>query len=112
MAPPTAEAPLEVAAFRHFPHGILVLDEHGRLCTWNDMAGDLLGELSTELGCCELLGCGGDEGPPGGACFTALALDRDGPVPEVRVGLKGSSPWQAAWATAARLGPGSSHVAV
>ena len=107
-----ADAALEAETFHGFPYGILTFDGEGRLLAWNRKAEEMLGKVERGASCCSLLGCDAPGGAPAGACFTELARERDDPIPEIRVELRGAGSASAAWVTAARLRPDGSRVVV
>lgn len=89
------------------PFGILVADRDGAMGAWNPAARRLLGDdprladdAPPSVRCCDLFGCRSGEGPLADGCITALALDADDVLPEVRVDVEGG----AAWVTASPSG--------
>jgi DNA-binding SARP family transcriptional activator len=93
--------------FERFPSGVLVLDFAGRLVGHNAAARGLLGEALERrpLRCCDLLGCRRAGTPLEDACITAMALERPGPLPELRLDVA-THPGQTVgvWVTAASIG--------
>jgi DNA-binding SARP family transcriptional activator len=103
-------AALAVAALQHFPTGVLVLDSEGAIVAVNPLAVALLADAAQppERGrrCCDVL-CGAGEW-----CVTELALESDGPLPEVRIDLPEGAEPGAVWVTAARTDGASPNVIV
>ncbi|MDP9346152.1 MAG: winged helix-turn-helix domain-containing protein [Actinomycetota bacterium] len=96
--------------FRRYPYAIVVLDAEGRMVEGNERVRRVLPaqmapgrEHEPGFGC-ELIGCRRPRGPLEEVCLHELALDNDGPVPEVRVDLQVASGAAAAWVTVAALG--------
>jgi DNA-binding SARP family transcriptional activator len=77
------------AVFEFFPSGIVVVDAEGAVQGTNLMAKRMLRELldRPQLRCCDLFDCGRTDGPLAGRCLTEVALEHQGPMPEVRVDL-------------------------
>jgi DNA-binding SARP family transcriptional activator len=92
--------------FELFPYGIAVGCE-GRMVAANGAAQDLLGGRVEESTCCELFGCR-EHAPLEGVCLTEMAVDSDGPLPELRVDVNGTE--AALWVTAAPLRADGSRV--
>jgi DNA-binding SARP family transcriptional activator len=94
------------AMLDQLPSGVLMTDGDGHVVDANRTARRMIGGAleSTDLTCCELLGCRGEGGPFGGHCISRLARQRGGPLPEVRVdiALPGSRT-PSVWVTAARI---------
>ena len=93
--------------FERFPSGLLVLDFAGRVVSHNAAARGLLGEaLDREaVRCCDLFGCRREGTPLEGACISALALERLGPLPEMRLDVEPHhGHTQGVWVTAASIG--------
>ena len=93
--------------FDRFPSGVVVLDFARRVVGHNAAARGLLGEALERrpLRCCDLFACGRAGTPLEDACLTALALERVGPLPEMRLDVQ-VHPGETAgvWVTAASLG--------
>jgi DNA-binding SARP family transcriptional activator len=95
--------------FARYPHGILVVEGHGRIIAANAAARHLLGEEDARLdgggdrAACELLGCERPGTPLEGACLFDRVRDADGPLPEICVELTPGGAAEAAWITAAPL---------
>jgi DNA-binding SARP family transcriptional activator len=93
--------------FERFPSGIIVVDFAGRVVGHNASARGLLGAAleRSPLRCDDLFGCRRPGTPLEGACITALALERPGPLPEMRLDVE-THPGQTVgvWVTAASIG--------
>jgi DNA-binding SARP family transcriptional activator len=93
--------------FDRAPFGMIVLDFAGRLVGHNASARGLLGEAldRSPLRCCDLFGCRKPGTPLADACISALALERRGPLPEMRLDVE-THPGQTVgvWVTAASIG--------
>jgi DNA-binding SARP family transcriptional activator len=104
---------LESEAFGAFPYGLFVLDGDGRVVCRNDEAKrliELLGLAEAELTCCSLLGCRVPETVLEAACVTELALERDAPLPEIRVDIRSPAGAEAMWVTASAIGGAGKRV--
>ena len=105
MASRAAEA-LALAAFQHFPYGMLVVDRDGKIVSSNIQAARLIeaaGLDGANASCCSLLGCRIPETVLAEACLTELALARGEPLPEVRVDVKTDEGLKALWVVVAPL---------
>jgi len=101
--------------FEHLPSGVLVLDFAGRVVGHNRAARAVIGEaLEREhLRCCDLFGCRRAGTPLEGACLSALALERPGPLPEMRLDIDDRSGQPAGvWVTAASIGGAEAAVII
>ena len=99
--------------FDRFPSGVVVLDFARRVVGFNASARGLLGESldRTPLRCCDLFGCGRAGTPLEGTCISALALERVGPIPEMRLDVEPHAGQTAGvWVTAASLGSADAAV--
>jgi DNA-binding SARP family transcriptional activator len=111
---PTAPVP-KVDVFDLLPSALMVCDRRGRIVAANARfreiitAGRAVDGLA--MSCCSLLGCRRPDGPLEGSCLTALALDAEEPVPELRVHLTAARPG-AYVVTAAPLYRDGSHVVI
>jgi len=86
--------PLAGRAFEGLPHGLLVLDREGRVEAANRAASELLDiAFGTEPACCELFGCGADEGPLTGVCLTQVVPRPGEGHLELRLELAAGSTW-------------------
>src|SRR3712207_4915109 len=83
----------------------MVLAPDTRVLALNQAGKDLLGDPTEQpdLTCCELFGCRRPGSPLAGGCLTELALESEGPLPEIRLDLGDESPTGAVWVTAAAL---------
>jgi DNA-binding SARP family transcriptional activator len=101
-----ADLPYQLV-FERFPSGLVVLDFAGRLVGHNAAARGLLGEAldRSPLRCCDIFGCRRPGTPLQDACISALALERPGPLPEMRLDVE-PHPGQTSgvWVTAASIG--------
>jgi DNA-binding SARP family transcriptional activator len=106
-------AELECAAFRDFPHGLVLFDARGRVVSCNIAAAGLLDALAggRKQDCCSLFGCGTEGTELANGCVVDLAFARDGALPEVRLDLSTPNGPQVLWILASRLA-GSHHVVV
>lgn len=93
--------------FERFPSGVLVLDFAGRVVGHNPAARGLIGEALEREGlrCCDVFGCRKPGTALADACISALALERPGPLPEMRIDVE-THPGQTVgvWVTAASVG--------
>jgi DNA-binding SARP family transcriptional activator len=113
-APPTPpHGALAEAIVEDFPFGILLFSPTTHAHAWNGAAGALLSDtLRPGATCCDLFGCR-SAGVLERDCVTELALDADGPLPEIRVDLPGvEDDGGALWLTAARLSGGTDEIVV
>jgi DNA-binding SARP family transcriptional activator len=100
---------LAATVFERYPHGVLVVDEGGRVLAHNAAARVLLGSTARRLEgdkpglACELLGCHRPGTPLEGVCLFDQVRTSDGPLPEFRVELPEEGAADAAWVTAAPL---------
>jgi DNA-binding SARP family transcriptional activator len=104
---------IERRAFDALPHGLLVLDAHGRVVCANEAATRLVGARSAaELRCCALLGCGARDTELDGVCLTELALSGERVLAGIRVGVDAQTGAAAMWVTAAPIGGENARVVV
>ncbi|MGZ6696649.1 MAG: BTAD domain-containing putative transcriptional regulator [Solirubrobacteraceae bacterium] len=100
---------LPAAVFHRYPHAIVVLDVVGRMVDANDRAKRLLrthvppGSGDKPRFGCELIGCRRADGPLQEVCLHELALEHDGPLPEIRLDLPLARGAGATWVTVAAL---------
>lgn len=110
--PVLAELPYRLV-FDRFPSGVVVMDFARRVVGHNAAARGLLGEALERrpLRCCDLFGCRRPGTPLEDACISALALERNGPLPEMRLDVE-VHPGQTVgvWVTAASLGSADAAV--
>src|SRR4051812_35578796 len=102
------------AVFEFLPSGVLITDREGHVTGANLTSRTLLGEALARdrLRCCDVLGCRRAGTPLADHCITELALERPGPLPEVRVDVgsrEGTGP-VSVWVTAARIGDADAAV--
>jgi DNA-binding SARP family transcriptional activator len=109
-------APVQkVDVFDLFPSALMVCDRRGRIVAANARfreiitAGRAVDGLA--MSCCSLLGCRRPDGPLEGSCLTALALDAEETLPELRVHLTAARPGSYV-VTAAPLYGDCSHVVI
>lgn len=99
--------------FEVLPSGVIVVDGDRRLLAANRTAHELLGDQipsAFEEACCQIFGCGEENGPLGDACITELATSSELPLPEVRIDLPPDNPSGAVWVIASPLSATSSCV--
>src|SRR4051794_35313635 len=95
------------AVFEFFPSGIVVVDGRGFVQGTNLRAKQMLRELldPQDLRCCDLFDCHKADTPLAEHCIAELALQHEGPLPEVRVDLPGGSGGTASvWVTGTPFG--------
>ena len=101
--------------FDLFPRALMVCDRRGRIVAANARFREIITRGrevdGLAMSCCSLLGCRRADGPLGGACITALALDAAEALPELRVHLTAARPG-AYLVTAAALYRDRSHVVI
>jgi DNA-binding SARP family transcriptional activator len=100
-----------------FPFGVIVFDRSRRTTAWNPLANALLDgrleDADRPFTCCELFGCRQADSPLEGGCLTALALEADEPLPEIRIDLPGEESERGAlWITGAALDYADGRVVV
>src|SRR5688500_11654200 len=102
----SVQLPYELV-FERFPSGVLIVDFAGRVVRHSPAARVLLGgPLERDaLRCCALFGCRKPGTALADQCITALALERPGPLPEMRLDVE-LHPGQTVgvWVTAASVG--------
>lgn len=113
--PSAVNAELERAAFRDFPHGLVLLDAGGQVVTHNSAAESLLEGLASddrqERNCCSLFGCGAEGTGLAGRCLTDAALNEQDALPETRLDVSTPEGPKVLWLSAGRLAS-SEHVVV
>ncbi len=107
---PPLDETLPATLFRRFPNAVVVLDSVGRMVACNERArGMFRAHLAPGRGerprfGCELIGCRREGGPLQGMCLHELALEHDGPLPEIRLDLATAGGIGGTWVTVAALG--------
>lgn len=94
------------AVFEFFPAGIVVVDSRGRVQGTNLRAKGLFGSLleRDRLRCCDVFDCRRAGTPLAEHCITELALNHEGPLPELRVDLPADDAARSVWVTGSPYG--------
>ena len=89
----------------------MVLGDDRRVTGRNPAAARMLGPaLGSDATCCRVFGCRRPGTPLADGCITLLALDRERPMPEIRIDLAEGGECQSVWLIAAPIGIGPSSV--